>query len=160
MRKRVVEVGDVFSIQLRTGNALFQVAESHSNYGELIRVFGIGPNATDDDFETLVKSHEEFVVFFPARETYRAGKIDFVCNVPLPNWFQKPTEMKSTDIVKGEFRGWMIVDIETLRRRRTLTLSEDERNLSPFGTWTFGMLKHQLETGFTLAKWSESHSVR
>jgi len=49
-----------------------------------------------------------------------------------------------------DFVGWHIVDNETLWRRKTDKLSDEERKLSPWDSWNDTLLSERIASGWTL----------
>lgn len=64
--------------------------------------------------------------------------------------------MRDTHWVRGEFRGWQIVNLETLHTENVQTLTPEQKKLSQIGIWNDTLLRERLESGWTLEQWTES----
>ena len=61
--------------------------------------------------------------------------------------------MRAKHVVRDEFKGWHIVEVETLKRQLVNSLSYEQSKLSPWGVWNDTLLKENLEAEWSPEKW-------
>lgn len=107
------------------------------------------------DIEKVVALDEQYLIFFPLKAAYRRKIVDRVDHVSATNYV-KPVYMRDTHWVRGEFRGWQIVNLETRQTDNVQTLTPEQKKLSQIGIWNDTLLRERLESGWTLEQWTES----
>lgn len=152
-----LQIGDLFRVEGESKQALLQwvgdYRENESQIAQLVRVF-YSQRTEDIDFATLVKNPELYLIYFPIKASYRTKLIDRIGNYPIPKDFSFANLMKSPHVVRGQFLGWHIVDVNTLQRKLVKELSEVEKKLSPFGIWNKAYLIEHLEMNWKLDSWN------
>jgi len=150
-----IEMGDVFEIQTSKGKAYLHYIHEEPEKYELVRVLYGLYQQRPTDIEKLVAMDEQYLICFPLKAAYRKKIIDKVGHVSASN-YAKPTFMRDTHWVRGEFHGWQIINLDTLQIETVQTLTPEQERLSQIGIWNDTLLRERLEAGWTLEQWSES----
>lgn len=150
MKKPVV--GDMFAIETGRGRAYLHFVYRDDEIGEMIRVLP-GLYTLEPSLVQLVSSEERYVVFFPISAALKQKLVDFVGHYPADD-FRIPRHMRTEHNVRGEFVCWHIVDTETWNRQQADTLNDDQKKLSPWGTWSYSVLIENLNSDWSLEKWA------
>lgn len=144
--------GDVFSVELKESYGFIQFLETFDNGIEFVRVL-----KTIKDLESFnqkdVDLLERFCVQFPVKAAYNRILISKVGNYTIPKNFQTPKFFRTMEKIKGEFKGWYIVNRDTLQRRFTKKLKNEEIRLSPHGIYNDILLKERLLSNWSLKSW-------
>ena len=148
-----IKLGDIFEIETKKGKAYFQCVHSHKVRGELIKVFNCLYEEQPPKIESVLLIKDFYYIGFPLIFAYKKNIVKKVGNIPLSNDFIYPKYMRDKHIVRGEFIGWHIIDTETLHNQLVKELTEEQKQLSPFGIVNDTYLKERLEEGWTLSKW-------
>ena len=114
--KRKIEIGDVFEIETVIGKAYLQYIYKDDTLGELIRILPGVYNDIPEYFNELIKSEEEYMIFFPLAAAFKKKIVRYVSSYPN-NKFAIPEFMRSDHYIQGKFIGWHIVDINTWNRK-------------------------------------------
>ncbi len=146
------KLGNVFEIDTKKGGALLQYIHFSEDIGEMTRVFFYTKPQNSNDLSNLSSLKEDFFLFFPLSAAFRKGIVRKVGHAPVPA-SGKPKYMRTKHAVRGEFLGWHIVDVDTWKRRLVKDLSDEEKQLSPWGIWNDTLLIERLEAGWTLDNW-------
>jgi hypothetical protein len=148
-----LKLGDIFEINTPKGKAYLHYIYKDNTLGELIRVlpglFSEMPAALDK----LAASKENFMVFFPLSAAANRKIVERVGYYP-PDNFHKPKHMRTEHTIRGEFLGWHIVDTETWKMQLVKTMTSEQIELSPWGTWNDTLLIENLANDWSLQKWS------
>jgi len=150
-----IQIGDLFSIQTLKGLAYFQyVQSSKKTMGEIIRIlhglFVEQPN----DFQKIINAKELFFVHFPLKFALKKGIVSFIGNFNLPNDLQIPKFMRDKNVDRNKnLIDWDIVNVDTWMIEKVKSLSEEQKQLSPWGIWNDTLLIERLREGWTLEKW-------
>lgn len=148
-----IKIGDLFSINTPKGKAYLHYVYKDNTIGrELTRVLPGLFLKDSDNLSELVKAKELFLLFFPLCAAYKRKIVEFVGNFPIDN-FKKPRYMREEEIVRGEFKGWYIIETDTWHRELVKDLTDEQRKLSDWGTWNDTLLIKRLVDGWTLEKW-------
>lgn len=149
-----LKIGDVFSIETQNGKAYFQYVFNNKILVELIRILPGTYHSDVVDLEKLVSEHELFMVHFPLKAAIKKKIVCFIGNFKLPTNFKNPKFMRSKKTDReGNLIAWQIVDYETWNRTNVARLSEEQKKLSPWGTWNDTLLINRLNEGWTLERW-------
>ncbi len=156
--KSKIELGDVFEFETSKGKAILHfIGESYRpGSGEFIRILDGFYLSTPVDLEKIVLTKEKYIILFSLNLAYKKKlikKIGRVSNLE----FKVPTTMKIVENVRGEFKGWYLVDPKTLMRKFVKNLSEDEKKLNSFGIWNPALLKESLENDWSIEKWTNQY---
>jgi hypothetical protein len=147
-----IMIGDVFALPTAHGMAYLHYVHKMKNGLEMVRVLqGLYPKQPAS-FDELVAIPEQFVVGFPLKAAFNRKIVQRVASGQMVE-FSPPEFMRTKHKVPGEFDGWQIVNTNTLDRKTVESLSESERELSPYGIWNDTLLIERLELGWTLEEW-------
>jgi hypothetical protein len=148
-----IELGDIFEINTNKGKAYFQCVKIDKVRGDLINVFNKLYDERPISVENIVKVKDNYLIGFPVSAAHRRKLVEKVGNVPLPDDFALPKYMRDKHVIRGEFLGWHIVDVNTLKRQFVEKLSPEQKQLSPIGIYNDTLLKEMLERGWNLENW-------
>ena len=128
--------------------------------GQMVRVL---PGFFEDEPENLVgliSDSELFSVFFPLQSAHRKGLVEKISNHSLPENYKKPEYMRSRHVIRGEFKGWHIINTKTKKRELVKELSNFQIGLSPWGIWNDTLLVERLVEGWTPEREARRYSPR
>ncbi|MFJ5763132.1 hypothetical protein ACIQAA_29255 [Neobacillus sp. NPDC093182] len=148
-----VKIGDVFDIVTPNGIGLFQYVHKDETMGQLIRIL---PSLYEEGYileNELVEKKEMYLVHFPLGTALKQRIVNRKGNFNPPLDFVLPKKFRSKHTIKGEFINWHIIDYETWKREQVQEQSDEQKQLSPWGTWNDTLLKERLAEGWTLDKW-------
>ncbi|MDD2592482.1 MAG: hypothetical protein PHN21_06735 [Erysipelotrichaceae bacterium] len=150
-----VKYGDVFEIKTYKGFGYFQcVKEAPATDVEVIRVFNnIFSSVEDVNFDYLVNDGQLYFLHFPLKYAVKKKCVRYIGNYSVSPHVTVPRYYRSMHKIGTKLICWHIVDSETLERRSTLDLSDEERSLSPWGSWNDTLLAERMASGWTLEKW-------
>jgi len=149
-----IQVGDVFEIITPKGKGYFQYVYNNKIIGQLIRILPGLFSEQPNDMLAIVKEKELYFVHFPLKEAYKQGIVKLVGNYNLPQNLKLPKQMRSKNVDKdGNFKSWHIIDYNTWQRLSVTELNEEQKKLSPWGTWNDTLLIEKLVSGWTLEEW-------
>ncbi|MGZ3777783.1 MAG: hypothetical protein ACXVI9_09375 [Mucilaginibacter sp.] len=149
-----IELGDIFEIETAKGKAYFQCVKIDKSRGDLIKVFNKLYHERAEFIESVIKVKDNYFIGFPLGAAYRRKLIEKVGNISLPDDFELPKYMRSKHVIQGRFFGWHIINTSTWKRQLVEKLSEEQKQLSPWGIWNDTLLKESLESGWNLEKWN------
>lgn len=148
-----IKKGDVFSISTVKGNGYFQYVEEDRFKSSLIRILpGVYKNEPKD-IKALVSQKEEYFISFSLSLAKHRKMVDHIGNFEIPEWVEVPKFMRTEHNIRGEKKGWFIVNVETMMREFVENLSEEQITLSPWGIWNYALLAEKIADGWTLDKW-------
>lgn len=101
----------------------------------------------------IVENDELYLIHFSLKAAYKEGIVTFIGSYNLPSNFTLPKKMRAKHIMRGEFICWHIVDYETWKNQSVKKLTEEQKRLSPWGTWNDTLLIERLADGWTLENW-------
>lgn len=149
-----IKIGDVFEISTPKGKAYLQYVYKHETIGELIRILdGLYVDGCER-LDELVENKELYFIHFPLGAAYKRRIVNKIGNYLLPTNFKLPRKFRDDHIVRGEFICWHIVDYDSWQRESVKELSEEQKKLSPLGTWNDTLLIEKLVDDWTLDEWS------
>lgn len=150
-----IKYGDVFEIETSKGKGYFQcVKEAEATEFEIIRILpGIYSMPEDVDINSLVKEKELYFIQFPLKYALKKKSIKLIGNFKVRDGVIVPRYYRSMHKTGTEFICWHIVDSETLQRRSVYKLSEEEKRLSPWGSWNDTLLAERMANGWSLGDW-------
>lgn len=148
-----INLGDIFFVETSKGYALLQYIFEDHRTGSLIRVFdGFFEDVNKIDFnQILIK---KFDVFFPLKLAFKKKMVNKVEGVNLKA-DNIPSKMTSVLIIRGEFKGWHVVNVDDWKRELKIELTDEEKDYSEWGIWNFQLLLERLEDNWTPRKWVE-----
>ncbi|EPD51088.1 hypothetical protein HMPREF1210_02279 [Paenisporosarcina sp. HGH0030] len=148
-----LKIGDVFEIVTSNGIGLFQYVHKDETIGELIRIlpclFKEGYVIEDE----IVKKKELYLIHFPLGTALNQKLVTKKGSYTIPQDFKLPKKFRSEHMVNGEFICWHIIDYDTWKREKVERMTEEQKQLSPWGTWNDTLLKLRLAEGWTLDRW-------
>ena len=150
-----IKYGDVFEIETPKGKGYFQcVKEASATEVEIIRILpGIYSMQEDVDMNSLVEENELYFIQFPLKYALKKKCIKLIGNFKIKDEVKVPRYYRSMHKIGTEFICWHIVDSETLQRRSVDELSEEEKRLSPWGSWNDTLLAERMANGWSLDNW-------
>jgi hypothetical protein len=149
-----LKIGDVFEIETSNGIAFFQYVHENEDIGSLIRILPIIHMDNKKGFlNDLVEQKELYFIHFPLGAALRQKIVSKMGNYPIPKDFVLPQKFRDDHSIKGEFICWHIVDYETWQREKVEKLTDEQKQLSPWGTWNDTLLKERLAENWTLDNW-------
>lgn len=150
-----IKYGDVFEIETPKGKGYFQcVKEAAATEVEIIRILpGIYSMQENVDINSLVEENELYFIQFPLKYALKKKCIKLIGNFKVKDEVIVPRYYRSMHKIGTEFICWHIVDSETLQRRSVDELSEEEKRLSPWGSWNDTLLAERMADGWSLDNW-------
>jgi hypothetical protein len=147
-----INQGDVFAIKTHQGFGFIQFIQVWVHGVELVRVLEpIKESAMV--FQTEVDISERFSIQFLVKVAYKRKLIEKVGQFTIPKHYSIPTKARTQHIVRGEFLGWHIVDVQTLKRELKKELSKEDLALSPHGIFNDTLLIEYLEKNWRIEHW-------
>lgn len=149
-----IKVGDVFEVDTPRGKAYIQYVSHNEMIGELIRVLPGVYDKIPDNIKEIVTGKEEYFVHFPVKAAKKQKIVELISNFDLPKGLEIPKKFR-TEIMNndGNLVGWHIVDYETWQRETISELTEEQKKLSPWGTWNDALLIERISQEWTLENW-------
>lgn len=131
-----------------------QYVYHNKNLGELIRVLP-GLYCRLQDLPNIVNTQELYLIHFPLKAAYRQKIVSLLGNYSIPSGLQLPPPKMRTDFMdrNGKRVCWHIIDYNTWKRESVVTLTEEQKKLSPWGIWNDTLLIERLMEGWTLDRW-------
>jgi hypothetical protein len=148
-----IQVGDIFEIATPKGNGYFQYVYRDKTDIELIRILPGLYLDQPQEMSQLAATKELYFIGFPLKAAHRRKIVKLIGTYKLPEGFELPKAFRAQHIVRGNFICWHIVDYDTWKRDSVKELTEEQRNLSPWGTWNDTLLIERMATGWTLESW-------
>ena len=148
-----VELGDIFEIITTKGKGYFQCVKIDQVRGDLIKVYNKVYNDKPLLISDMVSVKDAYYIGFPVNAALNRKLISKIGNIPLPANLELPTHMRDKHIIQGEFLGWFIIEVKTLKRQFVEELTQEQRSLSPIGLYNDTLLKERLERGWNLENW-------
>ncbi len=152
-----IEIGDVFEIETANGKAYIQLVEKSENQNELelIRVYyKIYLKSSCFSITKITeKSDDYFFLSFHIKAALKLKVLKFVCNTSIKRSFKTPVLFRT----KNPFgNGWNIIDKKKDKyiKSGVINLNEEQKKLSPWGTWNDTLLIENLEKGWRLENWT------
>ncbi len=142
--------GDIFEIKTVTGHGYLQYVDKTALGVELIRVLDfVNTDIKQDDVNRPERWNTEFTLKAAVTKKLVAkiGKFD------IPNYYKIPEFARTTHNVRGEFKGWHIVNRKTLQRELKAQLTNDDLKLSPYGIMNDTLIKEYLDSNWRLENW-------
>jgi hypothetical protein len=144
--------GDVFSIETKKGLGFLQYLETSIFKIDYIRVLDFiseSGNITQEE----INQPERWCIEFPLKVAIRRKLVEKVDNFLLPESFIIPKYSRTKHIIKGEFKGWFIVNRNSWKLTFVEKLNDNQMQLSPSGIMNDTLIKERLESDWKLSKW-------
>ncbi|MEC4003843.1 hypothetical protein OX283_004180 [Flavobacterium sp. SUN052] len=157
MAKKKLELGDIFELKTKKGDAYIQCVEipNYNNRSELIKVFYQLHDEKPQDLNSILDK-DYFYTRFPVRIAAFRKIITKIGNIPLPENFKSPEYYRDTNAFGT---GWQIVNEKTYFRTNVDELSAAHLKLSPWGGMNDTLIKELLENGWRLEKWNNKNKI-
>jgi hypothetical protein len=154
MEKNKIELGDIFEMKTENGNKIYiqcvEIPEDVINEVELLKIFYELHQVQPEDISSIIDGGF-FYNRFALKAAVKKKIVTKVGNIQLSNDFESPLYYR-TENVFGE--GWQIVNAKTWHRETVLTLSDDQKKLSPWGSMNDTLIIELLESGWKLENWN------
>lgn len=106
LKRKTVQIGDVFQILTSEGVCYGQIINSNPKWKFVVAIFREFFDKEPEDFEALVKTEPQFLTTFLIQDAVRQGLFTLVCNVPVaPPLVEFPT-FRSTNNLRGDDTMW------------------------------------------------------
>lgn len=149
-----LKVGDVFEVDTPRGKAYIQYASHDEVIGELIRVLPGVYDKRPENLMEIVNGEEEYFIHFPLKAAKKQKLVELISNFELAKGLEIPKKFRDDITDKdGNLIGWHIVDYDTWQRETISELSEEQKKLSPWGTWNDTLLIERILQEWTLENW-------
>lgn len=152
MARKKIELGDIFQLESDKGYIYLQcvrIPEDKRQEVELIRVYyDVQPTQTTD--LSLIQKSSYFYVNFVLQAAYNRNIVEKTGNASLESDFTPPRYFRTENPFE---EGWQIVDSVTMHRQSFNNLTEEQKKLSPWGSWNDTLIKERLNGGWTLENW-------
>ncbi len=154
MQNKKIELGDIFEMQTPKGMKIYiqcvEIPKDIKNELELVKIFYKLYEATPEEITSIIEE-EFFFNRFPLKAAYRKKIVEKVGNSSLPPNFKAPLYYRT----ENDFgNGWQIVNAKTWKRETVLELSEEQKQLSPWGGMNDTLIIELLEKGWRLENWT------
>jgi hypothetical protein len=147
--KRITPV----EIHTPKGKAYLHYIYKDPSLGDLVRILPGIYCERPANFDKLAGSNADYMVFFPLFAANKQKIVEIVGFYPAIG-FNKPPFMRTDHNVRGEFLGWHIIDTNTWQRKLVPSLSPEQKQLSPWGTWNDTLLIERISENWSLQNWS------
>ena len=144
--------GEVFAIPINKGFGFLQ-------YIKLDR-FGVGivrvlepVKVINEISQEEVNMPERYTIHFVVGTALRRKIIFKIGLFEIPSLYSMPKKGREKHNIRGEFLGWHIQDLETLKVELKKELSPEELKLPPSGHPNDTLLKEWLENDWRLESW-------
>ena len=156
MAKKKAILGGLYSLPVMAGVGLFQCVHVPEDKTKLhiIRVLPGIHSASYEDFRTVVDGPELFFKQFALDYGLKKSVIGYLGQYDIPDNSHAPDCFRMKDMVRGEFKGWLIVNRKTQIMQRVMSLSNKQIQLSPYGSISIPDLEEKILTGWTPKMWN------
>jgi hypothetical protein len=147
-----IQEGEVFAIQTKIGFGFLQYIKPDQFGVEIIRV--LEPIKQDNEIsQQEVDAAERYTVHFVVKAALRRKLIYRTGIFTIPENFRIPERGREKQTVRGEFLGWHITDLKTLKIEKKKELSNEDLKLPPAGHPNDTLLREWLENNWRLENW-------
>ncbi|TMI62599.1 MAG: hypothetical protein E6H07_14390 [Bacteroidetes bacterium] len=147
-----INQGDVFAIKTQKGFGFIQFIQVWEHGIELVRILEPIKERAEVS-QTEVDILERFSIQFLVKIAYKRKLIEKVGQFTIPKYYSIPIKVRTQHNVRGEFLGWHIVDVQTLKRELKKELSKEDLTLSPHGIFNDTLIIEYLEKNWRLEHW-------
>ena len=149
-----LKVGDVFEVDTPRGKAYIQYVSHNEVIGELIRVLPGVYDKRPENLMEIVNKKGDYFIHFPVKAAKKQKIVELISHFALPKGLEIPKKFRTEITDKdGNLAGWHIVDYDTWQRDTISELSEEQKKLSPWGTWNDTLLIERISQEWTLENW-------
>ena len=147
-----IQEGEVFAIQTKIGFGFLQYIIPDQFGVEIIRVLEpIKPN--NEISQQEVDAPERYTVHFVIKAALRRKLIYRRGLFKIPENYIIPEKGREKHTVRGEFLGWHITDLKTLKIESKSELTLDDLKLPPTGHPNDTLIREWLENNWRLENW-------
>jgi hypothetical protein len=148
----LINPGEVYAIKTAVGFGFIQFVSLSGNGTELVRILEPLKQSADLS-QNEVDALERFSIQFPVKAANKKKLIQKVGQFAIPKHYSIPKRARTEHNIKGEFLGWHIVEVNTLKRELKKVLSKEELKLSPYGIFNDTLIIEYLEKNWRLEDW-------
>lgn len=151
-----VRIGDIVEIYTGKGFAYALYTHKIPSWGALLRVFDTLYNSRPDQIAAIAKGQVRFSTFFPLQAALKAGCVEAVGNVPVPEHLQNLPLFRAAghiDPTTHRVREWWLWDGQ--KEWRVGDLTKEQRALPLRAVWNDTLLRERIE-----ADWRPERDAR
>ena len=149
-----LEKGDVFKIKTKLGYGFIQYYETDHLEIEQIRVLEI-ISKNEEVNQELINTKERWCTGFPVKAAARKKIITKVGTFKIPKKFKNYKFAREEHYIRNEFKGWFIINKETLKRKLIKKLKKRHLKFSPHGIMNDTIIIEMLEENWKLENWNK-----
>lgn len=147
-----LKTGDIYRIKTKTGYGFLQYIDTDGMGIESIRV--LEPiSESGEILQSQVDIIERWVTGFPLKVACRRKIVEKVGNFEIPKTFINHKYSRSEHNIRGEFKGWFIIEKANWKRELKQKLAINELKYSPHGIMNDTLIIERLETNWRLEDW-------
>jgi hypothetical protein len=147
-----IKEGEVFAIRTKIGFGFLQYIEPGQFGVEIVRV--LEPiKSVNEILQDEVDVPERYTVHFVVKAALRRKLIERTGVFKIPDHYLVPQKGREKHNVRGQFLGWHITDLKTLKIETKKELSVEDLKLPPAGHPNDTLLKEWLEVDWRLKDW-------
>jgi hypothetical protein len=133
LKRKTVQVGDVFQILTSEGVNYGQITHTHPKYKFIIAIFREFFDKEPKDFEFLVSKQPQFITTFLIQDAVRQGLFSLVDNVAVSAHLSDFPTFRDTNNLKGDDTMWFFWKGEKQWKvHRPLTDEEKKYPVGPY----------------------------
>ena len=106
LKRRTVQIGDVFQILSSEGVCYGQVIHTHPKYDFVIAIFREFFSKTPKDFSEIVSKTPQLITTFLIQDAVRGGLFALIANVPVADHLSKFPTFRGTNHLNGDDTIW------------------------------------------------------
>jgi hypothetical protein len=148
--KITLKPGDIFKIKTLKGHGYLQYIETTDLGSQLVRVLDF---VNSDITQEEVDRPERWNIEFPLKAAVTRKLVAKVGHFEIPDHYKISEFARVVHTIRGEFKGWFIVNRNTLQRELKTKLTGDELKLSPFGVMNDTLIAEYLDNDWRLENW-------
>ena len=112
LKRKTVQIGDVFQILSSEGVCYGQVIHTHPEYDFVVAIFREFFNKAPKDFSEVVSKEPQIITTFLIQDAVRKGLFSLIANVPVAAHLTKFPTFRGTNHLDGEDTVWWFWDGE------------------------------------------------
>ena len=106
LKRKTVQVGDIFQILTSEGVCYGLVTHTHPKWKFVVAIFREFFSKPPKDFAVVVSKEPQFISTFLIQHAVRQGLFALVANVPVPSHLSEFPTFKGTNNLKGDETMW------------------------------------------------------
>ena len=106
LKRKTVQIGDVFQILTSEGVCYGLVTHTHPKWKLVVAIFREFFTEPPIDFSTVVSKEPQFISTFLVQDAVKQGLVTLVANVPIPSHLSTFPTFRSTNNLKGDDTMW------------------------------------------------------